>query len=419
MRRLAVALCLLGATACASRAVAPESLAARAERIHSSAIVIDTHSDTTPYFQDPGFDFATRHPTEYTHMDLPRIRQGGLDVEFWSIYLGRREGDGRAIREALQRIDAVHRMVALHPEVGLATSVAEVREHVAAGRFVSMMGIEGGHIIEDSLPALRDFYRLGVRYLTLTHSFHTSWADSSGTGKPVEPLHGGLTDRGRVIVGELNRLGMMVDISHVSDATFYDVIATTRAPVLASHSSTRAVASHPRNMSDDMLRALAANGGVVMLNFYSAYLDEAVALETRAYYEKWGPHLQAIGASHEGAWWAQWLARREHYERYPAPQTTLSKLLDHFDHAIAVAGSDHVGLGADWDGVASFPKGLDDVSLLPWLTRGLLERGHPEDVVRKVLGENLLRVLGEVEAVAARLQADDPAGPLELEPAPQ
>ncbi|MEE2663979.1 MAG: dipeptidase [Myxococcota bacterium] len=419
MRRLAIVLPLLGAAACATRAIAPESLAARAERLHRDAIVIDTHSDTTPYFQDPDFDFTARHPAHYSHMDLPRIREGGLDVEFWSIYLGRREGDGRAIREALQRIDAVHRMVALHPEVALATSVAEVRTQVAAGRFVSMMGIEGGHIIEDSLPALRDFYRLGVRYLTLTHSFHTSWADSSGTAVAVEPLHGGLTDRGRIIVGELNRIGMMVDVSHVSDATFYDVIETTRAPVLASHSSVRAVASHVRNLSDDMLRALADNGGVVMINFYSAYLDEAVAAETAAYYERWGPQLQTIGERHEGNWWMQWLARREHYERHPAPQTTLPQLLDHFDHAIAVAGADHVGVGADWDGVASFPRGLDDVSLLPQLTRGLLERGHSEEVVRKVLGENLLRVLGEVETVAAQLQAEDPAGPLELEPPPQ
>ena len=310
-------------------------------------------------------------------------------------------------------------MVALQPEVALATSVAEVRAQVAAGRFVSMMGIEGGHIIEDSLPALRDFYRLGVRYLTLTHSFHTNWADSSGTAVAAEPLHGGLTDRGRIVVGELNRIGMMVDISHVSDATFYDVIETTQAPVLASHSSVRAVANHVRNMSDDMLRALAANGGVVMINFYSAYLDEAVASETRAYYQRWGTELQAIGEQYADDWWMQWLARRKHYERHPAPQTTLSRLLDHFDHAIAVAGADHVGIGADWDGVASFPVGLEDVSLLPRLTRGLLERGHSEEVMRKVLGENLLRVLEAVETVAARLQTEDPAGPLELEPLPQ
>jgi membrane dipeptidase len=418
MRGIALSLVAVLTAACAGSPLAADHPARRAEQLHREAIVIDTHSDTTPYFQDPDFDFARRYPTSYTSMDLPRVREGGLDVEFWSIYLGEREGDGRALREAMQRIDAVHRMAALHPQVAVATSVAEVREHVAAGRFVSMMGIEGGHIIEDSLPALRDFYRLGVRYLTLTHSFHTSWADSAGTALPVEPLHGGLTDRGRAVVRELNRIGMMVDVSHVSDATFFDVIETTSAPIIASHSSVRAVADHARNMSDDMLRALADNGGVVMINFYSAYLDEAVAAETRAYYEKWGEHLRALGEQYPDQWWPLWLARREHYARFPAPQTTLSVLLDHFDHAIEVAGPDHVGIGADWDGVASFPKGMDDVSRLPWLTRGLLERGHSDETVRKVLGENLLRVLGEVETVAAKLQRDDPAGPLELAPVP-
>jgi membrane dipeptidase len=391
-----------------------ESLEQRARRIHRDAIVIDTHSDTTPYFQQPDFDFSQRHHRNYTDMDLPRIRQGGLDVEFWSIYMGEREGDGRAIREALDRIDAVHRMAALHPDVVVATSVAELREQVAAGRFVSMMGLEGGHIIEGSLAALRSFYRLGVRYMTLTHSFHTSWADSAGTVKVVPPLHRGLTDQGREIVREMNRIGMMVDISHVSDETFRDVIAIAQAPVLASHSSVRAVAGHKRNLSDDMLRALSANGGVIMINFYSAYLDEAVAAETGAYYREWGDRLKEIATSYSSNWWAEWEARRRHYAKHPAPQTTLDILLDHFDHAIAVAGPDHVGIGADWDGVASFPMGLEDISQLPALTLGLLERGHSEQTIRKVLGENLLRVLERVEQVAARLQLEDPAGPAAL-----
>jgi membrane dipeptidase len=419
MKRNTRALAITMALTMACSAADPQPKRDAAEALHFDAIVVDTHSDTTPYFQDPTFDFAARHPKTETHMDLPRIREGGLDVEFWSIYMGPRDGDGRAIREALERIDAVHRMVALYPDVALATTVDEIRENVRAGRFVSMMGIEGGHIIEDSLAALRDFYRLGVRYMTLTHSFHTDWADSAGTTSVPEALHGGLTDRGRLIVLEMNRLGMMVDISHVSDATFDDVLETSVAPVLASHSSTRAVADHTRNMSDEMLRALAANGGVVMINFYSAYLDEAVSAATREYYAQWGPRLREIGEQHHGDWWAQWLARRDHYRVHPMPQTTLAKLLDHFDHAIAVAGPDHVGIGADWDGVSSLPEGLDDVALLPALTRGLLERGHSEETVRKVLGENLLRVLSAVEAVAAALQAADPAGRVALPPAAQ
>ncbi|MEZ4216232.1 MAG: dipeptidase [Myxococcota bacterium] len=392
--------CARGPAAEAAAASAAESLDARAARIHRDAIVVDTHSDTTLYFQDASFDFAARHPKTETHMDLPRIREGGLDVEFWSIYMGERPEPGSAIREALERIDAVHEMVARTPGVALATSEAEVRAHVAAGRFVSMMGIEGGHILEDSLAALRTFHRLGVRYVTLTHSFHTSWADSAGTREVPPPLHGGLTDRGREIVAEMNRIGMMVDVSHVADATFWDVIAATRAPVIASHSSCRAVHDHVRNLDDAMLRALAANGGVAMINFYSGYIDPEVGPAIEAWYREHGPAFAALGVRFADDGWGLWLARRAYYAAHPMPQAPLARLLDHFDHAIAVAGPDHVGIGADWDGIASLPEGLDEVNLLPALTRGLLERGHPEATVRKVLGENLLRVLREVEDVA-------------------
>ena len=418
-----VALACLLSAACLPPVETPveapvETLIERARRIHADAIVIDTHSDTTPYFEDPEFRFDERHSKSELHMDLPRIREGGLDVEFWSIYMGKREGDGRAIREALERIDAVHEMVATHPNIELATSVADVRKHVAEGHFVSMMGLEGGHIIEDSFAALRNFYRLGVRYMTLTHSFHTSWADSSGTRTAPEPVHDGLTDRGVAVVREMNRLGMMVDISHVSDATFWDAIEATHAPLIASHSSIRSVYDHGRNMSDDMLRALARNGGVVMINFYSGYIDPEIGEEMRRYYETWEPTLRELGKRHADDWWALWNARREHYERWPTPQAQLSVLLDHYDRAIAVAGPDHVGIGADWDGISSLPIGMDEVNLLPDLTLGLLQRGHSEETVRKVLGENLLRVLSEVEEVGAKLRETDPAGPIRLEAPP-
>ncbi len=196
--------------------------------LHHAAIVVDTHSDTTPWFQDSEWRFAERHAEG--HMDLPRIAEGGLDVQFWSIYLGKREGDGRAIREALERIDAVYEMVRRHSDrVALASSVAEIRRAVAAGKLASVMGVEGGHIIEDNLAALRTFHTLGVRYLTLTHSFHTNWADSSGTSEVPEPEHDGLTEFGDQVVAEMNRLGMMVDVSHVSDQTYADVLRVTRS----------------------------------------------------------------------------------------------------------------------------------------------------------------------------------------------
>ncbi|MDJ0789105.1 MAG: dipeptidase [Myxococcota bacterium] len=372
--------------------------------LHFESIVIDGHSDTTPWFQDPDWDFMERH--DEGHQDFPRMREGGLDVQFWSIWMGRTEGHGRAVRDAVERMDSVHELVRRHPdELVLATDVAGIRAGVAEGKVVCLMGIEGGHIIEDSLPALRTFHRLGARYMTLTHSFHTAWADSSGTNELPEPEHGGLTDFGREVIREMNRLGMMVDVSHVSDDTFFDVIETTSAPVIASHSSARGVADHPRNMSDEMLRALSANGGVVMINFYSGYIDEALVEPVRNVFRSLGPRFGELRERYADDPKGRRRAYRDLMAGVDIPQTSLSVLLDHFDHAIAVAGADHVGLGADWDGVASMPEGMDDVSKLPALTAGLLERGHSPEVVRKVLGENLLRVMAAVEAAAEGVPA--------------
>jgi len=294
-----------------------------------------------------------------------------------------------------------------HPaDLALAGSVAEIRSAVSEGKLACLMGVEGGHIMEGRLAALRTFQRLGVRYMTLTHSFHTEWADSSGTREGLEPRHGGLTAFGRDVIAEMNRLGMLVDVSHVSDATFFDALEASRAPVIASHSSCRAVANHPRNASDEMLQALAENGGVLMINFYSAYLDEDVnrqTLELRARIdEQLRPVVEQYGEdSDEVA-----KARRALFAEASFPQTSLDVLLDHFDHAIRVAGPDHVGIGGDWDGVPSLPRGMDDISALPKLTLGLLERGHSEETVRKVLGENLLRVLAQAERVAAELASE-------------
>jgi membrane dipeptidase len=373
--------------------------------LHESSIVIDTHSDTTPRFQEPDWRFAERH--DEGHMDLPRMREGGLDAQFWSIYLPETEGQGRAVREALLRMDAVHELVRAHPdELALATSARELRNAVAGGRIACLMGVEGGHIIEDSLPILRSLYRHGARYLTLTHSFHTSWADSSGTRQTPEPLHGGLSAFGEQVVEEMNRLGMMVDVSHVSDETFADALRVSRAPVIASHSSVRAIAKHRRNLSDPMLQAIAANGGVVMINFYSGYIDEAQFEPLAALFARIGPELMRLRERFADDPLGRSRAFRQILAGEEIPVSTLEVLLDHFDHAIRVAGADHVGIGADWDGVVSLPREMADVSHLPELTRGLLARGHAPEVVRKVLGENLLRVMARVEQVAAAFAAD-------------
>jgi membrane dipeptidase len=370
-----------------------------AEALHREAIVIDTHSDTTPWFQDPEWHFDERH--DEGHEDLPRMREGGLDAQFWSIYMGETPGRGAAIRAAIERIDAVHELVRRHPrDLALATSADDIRRAAAEGKIACLMGVEGGHIIEESLPALRTYYRLGVRYMTLTHSFHTSWADSSGTNEPLPPGHGGLTAFGEEVVREMNRLGMMVDVSHVSDDTFWDVLRVSRAPVIASHSATRAIANHPRNLTDEMLRALAKNGGVVMINFYSGYIDASLVAPLRDVFVSFGPRIAEIRAQHPDDDLARMRAMRSLFHGVELPRSELSVLLDHFDHALEVAGPDHVGIGADWDGVPSMPHGMEDVSHLPALTRGLLERGHSPEVVRKVLGENLLRVMAAVQAAS-------------------
>ncbi|MBW2292510.1 MAG: dipeptidase [Deltaproteobacteria bacterium] len=408
LRRIDTGLRTLGPLAIAALFCACATDGDPARDLHFDSIVIDGHSDTTPRFEDPSWSFAERHSAADGDMDLPRIREGGLDVQFWSIYLGKRDTPGAALREALERIDAVHEMAARYPDdVVLAGSVREIRQAVADGKFVSLMGIEGGHIIEESLPALRDFHRLGVRYMTLTHSFNTSWADSSGTTEVPEPVHGGLTEFGRQVVREMNRIGMLVDISHVSDETFFDAIEVSRAPIIASHSSARAIADHPRNMSDEMLRALAENGGVAMINFYPVYIDEKARDEARQYFKEHGATIAALVEESQGDPVARRALFREHFASYPVPKTSMDVLLDHFDHAIAVAGPEHVGIGADWDGVPSMPVGMEQVSELPTLTAGLLSRGHSEETVRNVLGENILRVLESAERVVREIRGEE------------
>jgi membrane dipeptidase len=312
-----------------------------------------------------------------------------------------------AIRRTLQQIDAVHREVARHPsELEMATTSAEIMAARKRGHIAILMGVEGGHAIDSDLSVLRSYAELGVRYLTLTHTNHTPWADSSG--KPGE--HNGLTDFGRQVVRELNRLGMMVDISHVADKTFLDALAASSAPVIASHSSSRALASAPRNMTDDMLRALAKNGGVVHINYYEGFLDNGFAEREKTLKAEQaeqdaiddrtpkfgdrspnGPAVRKINAQ-----------RIAKLGRLP-----LSRLLDHFEHAVKVAGVDHVGLGSDFDGADDlFPEGMEDISKTPNLVRGLMERGFSDEDILKILGGNTLRVMREVEQVSRRMQAD-------------
>ena len=365
----------------AKKKPAAESSAARAARIHKEAIVVDTHIDTTMMLGREGWDFMVRHQPvkgeDSNHVDLPRIKEGGLDAAFFSIYMPGTITGPEAVKRSLILIDHVRSLAEKHPnEIVLATTAAEVRAAHKAGKFAALMGMEGGHMIDDSLAVLRDYQRLGVRYLTLSHSVNTNWSDSSGD----TPKHNGLTDFGKDVVRELNRLGMLVDISHVSDKTFWDAMETSRAPLVASHSSLRSISGHPRNMTDDMIRALGGKGGVIMINYSRSFLSD---------------ELYQAGLNNVP------MAQR--------PTVSWEKIVEHIDHAAKLVGAAHVGLGSDFDGTA-VPDGMDDVSMLPKITAALLDKGYSEQDVKNILGENILRLLERVDTVGKQIRAEGQKG---------
>ncbi|HEU4414256.1 MAG TPA: dipeptidase [Candidatus Angelobacter sp.] len=381
--------------------------------IHQSAIIIDTHADTPQRFLDEGFDLGQNTPVSEGHIDLDKIRQGNLGAEFFSIWV-EPEFKGHYSRRAMDLIDSVYQQAARHPDrISMAFSADDIVRAHEQHRFAALMGIEGGHAIENDIRLLRDFYWLGVRYMTLTWSNTNEWADSSGDVQDPNIRHyNGMTDFGKDVVREMNRLGMMVDISHVSDATFYQALLVSQAPVIASHSSSRELTNQPRNMTDDMLRAMTNNGGVVMVNFYSAFIDEnyrkassdpekvrqrdaeVEAFKKAHAHPDGSPVTYEETAAIEKKWAAQF------------PRPPLKSLIDHIDHVARVAGIDHVGLGSDFDGVTSLPQGIDSAADLPKITEALLQRGYTRDDILKILGGNLLRVMREVEATSRRLQAD-------------
>ncbi len=344
-------------------------------------------------------------PASRCMISIPKMRAGHLDAEFFSIWVSPGSPAAQYVPKSMEEIEAVHRQIEQFPgDLGLATTADDIERLHGQGKLAILMGVEGGHAINDSLLVLGAYYRLGVRYMTLTHSAHTAWADSSS----AQPRHNGLTDFGRSVVREMNRLGMMVDVSHVSDKTFYDALAVTRAPLIASHSACRAVARHSRNMSDDMVRALAENGGVIQINFYSAFVDEDFAAALR----RLEPKMKAEAAAAKKARARE--GRPYSYEddviirqRYASqlPVVTLERIADHIDHAVKVAGADHVGLGSDFDGVDFIPRGMEDASKIPDLVRELARRGYGEDDLIKILGGNTLRVMREVERVSKEIQS--------------
>ncbi|MGI9105802.1 MAG: membrane dipeptidase [Pyrinomonadaceae bacterium] len=374
-----------------------EQLRQRALKLQRSAIVVDTHNDILSIMLDENYDLGASSVGKY-HTDLVRMKEGGLSAEFFSVYVDRSyAAKGGAARRALDLIDIVYRAAEKHPrELMMSYSVADIRRAKKQRKIAALMGIEGGHAIENSLMALRDFYRLGVRYMTLTHNNTNDWADACCD----TPKHNGLSDFGKDVVREMNRIGMLVDISHVSDKTMSDVLDLSTAPVIASHSSARALASRPRNIPDDLLRRIAKNGGVVMINFYPAFLDQKVIDAGAERDARLKPQRDALNEQFKND--PKRLA--EELDKLnaanPLPPTPLSVLVDHFDHVAKVAGVDHVGIGSDFDGVPSLPEGMKDIAELPNLTYELLRRGYSERDVRKILGENFLRAFAEAERFA-------------------
>jgi membrane dipeptidase len=378
-----------------------DDVADRARAIHFSSIVIDTHDDTTQRFLSGGFDLGKRNPDG--HVDIPRMREGGLSAIFFSIWIDGRTTGPAAVQKALDQIDLVRENVRKYPnDIVLARTAEDIRRAHAQGKIAALIGVEGGHMMGNDLHVLRIFADLGVRYMTLTHFYNDEWADSS----TAKPEHNGLTDFGKEVVREMNRQGILVDISHVSDKTFYDALAISKAPLIASHSSCRALCNHVRDMSDDMIKALAAKGGVIQINYERSFIDQAykdasekesgnVVAMFDAFKKECGDDDSCITKKMD-----------EQQNRLTAegklPHVSWERIVDHIDHAVKLVGADHVGLGSDFDG-ATMPEGMEDASKLPKITEALLRKGYSEADIRKILGGNTLRVMEQAEAVSREL----------------
>jgi membrane dipeptidase len=406
MRRSLILLCLVLGTCSAAlvvRFAAADDIADRARKLHFSSIVLDTHDDTTQRFFSKDYDLGKRNPTG--HVDIPRMQEGGMNGIFFSIWIDGHIMGATAIQKALDQIDAVHENVLRNSNaMVLARTAEDVRRAHAQGKIAALMGVEGGHMIGNDIRMVRIFSDLGVRYMTLSHFVNTEWSDSSTD----EPAHNGLTDFGKDVVREMNRQGMMVDISHVSDKTFYDALEISKAPLIASHSSCRALCNHVRNMTDDMIKALAAKGGVIQINYERSFIDQAYK---DAYDRETGgvaAHFADLAkdCNNDDDCVSKKMAAIE--EKLIAegklPHVSWERIIDHIDHAVKLVGADHVGLGSDFDG-ADMPDGMEDCSKLPKITEALLRKGYSEADIRKILGENTLRVMEQAERVSRELQA--------------
>jgi len=380
-----------------------DDIAERARRLHFSSIVLDTHDDTTQRFFSKNFDLGKHNPDG--HIDIPRMREGGMNAIFFSIWIDGRTMGPLAIQKALDQIDAVQQNVKKYSNDLMAVRTAEdVRRAHSQGKIAVLMGVEGGHMIGNDIRMVRIFSRLGVGYMTLSHFYNDEWADSS-TDKPA---HNGLTDYGKEIVREMNKQNILVDISHVSDKTFYDALEVSKAPLIASHSSCRAICNHPRDMTDDMIKALAAKGGVIQINYEKSFIDEAY----RQASEKVSGGVVAVfdqlkkecGDDEECLGKKMQEMEQKAVAEGKLPHVTWEEIVEHIDHVVKLVGPDHVGLGSDFDG-ANMPEGMDDCTHLPKITEALMRKGYSDADIKKILGGNTLRLMEQAEKVSRELQA--------------
>lgn len=369
----------------------------RAQEIHRNAIVIDTHVDTPMMMARGILDIGQR--SEQSDVDLIKMEEGGVDGVFFAVYLSNQEIPTDGTARALETIDVITNQVGKYTGTAeMAFTVDDVRANHIAGRKSIFMGMENGAPINKSLRLLRIFFRLGIRYITLCHNKHNEICDSSS---PEQPRWNGLSPFGKEVVHEMNKLGIIIDVSHISDESFWDVLKTSRTPVMASHSAVRTICNSSRNLSDDMIKGLAAKGGVVQLVFYSAFLDESFRQKTNEVRKQLKPQTDALREKYPEDRMAYWKEVSKLWEKYGPPQPKIDKLIEHIDHIVQLVGIDYVGLGSDYDGAGSFPEGLENMSGYPLITYHLLKKGYSEKDIKKILGENFLRVFEAVEKEAS------------------
>jgi membrane dipeptidase len=407
-----LALFLLGAPADAQT----DAVAARIDRILREVPLIDGHNDLPGQYSDRVKNHLAQIDirkdqsklTPALHTDIPRLRKGRVGAQFWSVYVPATLKDADAVRAVLEQIDVVHRLDELYPDTfELARTADDVVRIHRGGRIASLIGIEGGHSIGNSLAVLRQLYATGARYMTITHSQNNDWADSA----TADPIHGGLTPFGKLVIAEMNRLGMLVDLSHVAPKTMHDVLDVAVAPAIFSHSSARAITDHPRNVPDDVLRRLKEKDGVVMVTWVPTFVSEKARARDAA--------KDAEEARLKAIYRGQPEKVKTELERWeaanPAPRATVQDVADHIDHVVRVAGAPHVGIGADLDGISTTPEGLESVAAYPRLFAELIRRGYTDEVLKGIAGRNVLRVMRKAEAAAARLQKERPPSDVRIE----